>query len=1271
MAPEQSLNLELKSTVSTLSPMSEALTPPLSGIAQARFVSIGLELRETGDTVNDAIIRQVIDRETKWAESPSGKRELRGEVAAYRASLRALLDLVRIGWRVEVDRGTLSLLPPPKLCTRMNPDQVKARKEDTRRCLWPLVAEQLGHPEFRKFVRRLEQPTAKNKTASILTLIADNQELASRLQKAKNANGDKRVTLATQAVKPYLQLVAEGARDPHTNLLLSEIWRYFRATWSIPNLSVPGRSMLYLVRDAAHEHHAVMGLIALNNAPMRKRSTDDWVGWTPGKLRFEAEFRRLQPDAAVQLRDLYDNCVEILRSAADAICPDGLVTAKELAKPSSQVARRLLSMGEQFDKLRAKVLKDLERQNKQNVARRDRKAHADLAGMDFPPLDDNLPDMDATPDPASRLARRFLVAKKRAYDLSFLLQALTSLGEKQADLISPKRALEAWGHEDIATALSTVCSSMKSARLSSNLLEVTTCGAIAPYNEILGGKLVALLCFSPELGADYQARYGGSPAIIRSHMANKPVPADCRLAALVTTSLYSAGSSQYERVRLPAGIIAPEQPELRIQNIGTSSGFGTVQFSTETANEIDDFARSQRDYVDVNSVFGEGPSPKLRKLRAGLDLLGFSSDDLLKHHQMRLVYSLEYWPGARDFLRFAKGPIPAWISEPHRFRDATQRIANFWSRRWLSMRLDHAETWSRLKSEDRSWKLSDILPVARNTTKSSQEPIEPAPLIPLPAPSGRCVYERLAERRSDLYSERLSSEDLDRLHVTTSLDNFILSEIAAGRSLVLTGNAGDGKTHILRRLRPEIPTEVEVIEDATAEMTNGEPGPVLTKIQRALNANRRGRFVLCANEHQLLRLRETAIETGSGKLLEVFHSIDNQCRQRLAYGELNSDNENAQAGVVVVDLSLRNPLSRGFAGPLLEKLLGDSEVLARAASDSGIGRNHKRLSNPQVKKRLLDLFDRIALRGERATVRQLWMILARAVFPPESASAGDAPSSWYSEQIFDDKGKLEINRLLAKYADPAAHSHPRWDWELTEKPDSFQSEDWPVDGKPIGINYSRAPLHWFNPIKRRFYFEHRSGHEVFSLESRADRDFRSLLREGPAPDLAQLGLLLRGLNRLYCPPGFAGDDDELHLWQGLRYHEQPSRAYLAATSLARNKFRLERPRVPKRVAAAFTGENPLYLPDHLILVADCGQEKTKLLKLDYALYATLLRVADGLPRHLVPEAHIHRVDAFIERIGAQINRSGTDFMVFNAEDGTVVKITTNSARNRVENAIVL
>jgi len=1249
--------------------MAETLTPPLTGVAQARFVSVGLHLRETGDLLDDAVFRQVLDRETKWAESPAGRRELRGEVAAYRASLRALLDLVRIGWRAEIDRGTLELLPPPRLCARLSPDQVKARKEKTKRILWPMVAEQLDHPEFRRFVRRLENPVPKSKTIPVLQLISSPDELAERLKPAKKAEGLRRATLLAKAVQPYLQLVTEDARDQFTNLLLSDVWRYFRATWSIPNLSVPGRSMLYLIRDAAHPQHAVMGLIALNNAPMRKRSTDEWVGWTPGKLRFEAARRLQLPAASRHLRELVDLCLDTLSAAVSAICPDGLATAKELSKATAQTARRLLILGDQFDKLREKALKDLDRQNRQNVPRRERKAPNDLAGLDLPPLEDGLPDLDkATPDPASRLARRLLVAKKRAYELSFLIQAQVTFAEQAERLTNP--AHDAWGHEDIATALSTVCSAMKSARLSSNLLEITTCGAIPPYNEILGGKLAALLCFSPELGADYQDRYGGEPAIIRSHMANKPVPADCRLAALVTTSLYSAGSSQYERVRLPAGIIAPHQPELRIQQIGTSSGFGTVQFSTETANEIDEFVRTQRDFVDVNSVFGEGPSPKLRKLRAGLDLLGFSADDLLKHHQMRLVYSLEFWPGAREFLRFGSGQPPAWVSKPKGFRDATGRIAAFWRNRWLSMRLDHNETWERLTTVTSTWKLSDRLPLARATVKASPQPAEPAaPEPPAPPPSGRCVYERLADRRGDLYSERLSSQDLERLHVETDLDRFLLTEVEAGRSFVLTGNAGDGKTHLLRRLRPDLPPGIEIIEDATAEMTNGEPEPVLNRIQRALNGGRRGRFILCANEHQLLRLREAA-SRATGRLAEAFRSIDIQCRQRLAYGPVNEQLESAQAGVVVLDLSLRNPLSPGFARLMLAKLLSDDEVRARAAADSRVERNHRRLSHPQVHERLLAVFDRLAIRGERATVRQLWMVLSRAIFPPDNGAAGDAPTSWYSEQIFDAKGKLDINQLLARYADPASHSHPVWDWQIREDP-AFRAEDWPVDGPPIGINCARDPRHWFDSLKRRFYFEHRAGDQIFALENLADREFRLLLRDGTDPDPAQVAHLLRGLNRLYCPPGFTGDDAELFLWQGLRYHEQPSRAYLASASLPREQFEISRPRPPARVAGALGGQRPLYMPDHLMLTATCADGKKRLLKLDLALFATLLRVADGLPRHLVPEAHIHRVDAFIERIGATAQRRGTEFRVFNAEDGTVAKITTTSNRRRLDSAIII
>ena len=166
--------------------------------------------------------------------------------------------------------------------------------------------------------------------------------------------------------------------------------------------------------------------------------------------------------------------------------------------------------------------------------------------------------------------------------------------------------------------------------------------------------------------------------------------------------------------------------------------------------------------------------------------------------------------------------------------------------------------------------------------------------------------------------------------------------------------------------------------------------------------------------------------------------------------------------------------------------------------------------------------------------------------------------------------------------------------------------------------------------------------------------------------------LLKGLNRLYCPPGFPDETNALYLWEGLRYHEQPSRAYLAANSVPRDRFRLERPQPPQRIVNAFgTGANAIYVPDHLLLVAEIDGGPTRLLKLDYALYSTLQKVAEGLPRHLVPEPHIHRVDAFLERIGAQVVGRSTDFLVFNAEDGTVAKIRTNANHSRIEDAQII
>ena len=122
------------------------------------------------------------------------------------------------------------------------------------------------------FIQRMERNNTSNHDIS--ELIADGEELAIRLERAHNGEIE-----LSEAVRPYLQLVVENERDDFTGIKTSEIWRYFRLTWSTPAETTPGRTMQYLIRDAAHPMHAVMGIASLENCAVQITCRDDYIGW--------------------------------------------------------------------------------------------------------------------------------------------------------------------------------------------------------------------------------------------------------------------------------------------------------------------------------------------------------------------------------------------------------------------------------------------------------------------------------------------------------------------------------------------------------------------------------------------------------------------------------------------------------------------------------------------------------------------------------------------------------------------------------------------------------------------------------------------------------------------------------------------------------------------------------------------------------------------------------------------------------------------------------
>ena len=1256
------------------------LKPRLEGHAAGHFFSFARQVLDCQAAGDPAGIRALVEGETTRA---AGMRDLDGQRDQYTACIRVLGDLAQLRWEL-VDSGYgLELHSPRSQDDRVaNPAQSRLRKEAIRNELRPRVLQQFADRNVRKFIRRMERPPASSDQKSIRQLIATGSELQGRLKAAHNLPADdpERASMLRLGLRPYLQLVDTDGRDVHTGIRLHDIWRYFRYTWSIPQTPIPGRSLRYLVRDAAHETHAVIGIAALNNCAVQVVPRDRAIGWSalglldalrtvlaphgqrsawenrhPG-LRCQGIYqwlRRLVPtgvDATPEtkraaLEYIADWLLEGISTAISEIESEGLVSLDDIASPSPNTIERLRRLGREFASRRQDAL----------AGRAGVTAFAHTPPHDVP-VDDTVLELEAKHSTNVRVqdSRRMLVRKKRAVELARLLDARRVLVANREVVTDPTSVLDAIEQDEVRTAVNTAFSAIKSRRIGTNILEITTCGAVTPYNRVLGGKLVALLLLSPEIAADNERRYGHKATIIRSQLKNRPVIPDNTLVWLGTTSLFAHGSSQYERLRLPAGVIAPDQPEIRYTYLGNTTGYGTIQFADDTVRALERVMRNRRGYRDVNSVFGEGASPRMRKLRSGLDAIGFSADLTMIHHQERRIYGVPLFDQAGIYLCGLESDVPHYVAAPHDYRDATERIAEFWRRRWLSSRLAHAESWSAL-GHTGPWLLSTSIP-QRERPPPHADKGDAADGGGRPEDEQRLNFWRtLAKAGSSAVSEGLTDDEFDELHIKTPLEEYLLERAESGQSILLTGNAGDGKTHLARALRRQLGNTAQRFEfafDATAMMNSVEGvGPIIECWQQAKDAGKG--LVLAINQYPLYMLRQ---EIGT-TLPDISEEIERQWKVRLSSGQEGTNS--VGDSLILVDLSLRNPLSRQFSGLVLDTMLADPAVQKYAASgiDTNFSFNFRRLANEDVQKRLFELFDRVVSSGRRTTVRELWILTARLLFGVAGGQeTPGASSSWYSQRLFTDDERFPLCNALQTIADPAVVSHPHIDRRL-ENPQGTQAAEWRVGNEPPDPLPSPATIQdreacdryrqRFRALKRRFYFEHADGgKKIFELDFNSHSEFHRMLRT-PSDDDDHLRVLVEAINTSYCPRQFEDAKENLYLWIGHRLDEQPTKSFIADEYIPSRRLSIRRPEPSTALNDAFE-----YVPDHLLLSVAASQDSTSsrgALRIDAALFRTLWAMLHGLPRHLINQGELNRLDAFIDRLRHMEPSRLPKFFVHNTE----------------------
>lgn len=591
--------------------------------------------------VIQALTERGDDEETELLDSEIVRaRNEQPNLTKYIAALSLLRDLKQAGWGVRAEREEI----------QVRPHQVgaeEATKASVRRQLLFGRTDQFRKAPIRTFVDDLERPARGASRDSVVVLIADGLRLARQLRPVTLMPRTERAAALRGICRPYIEIADRGVRDRETGIDLYDVWRYCRYAWSSRYRRSPGRVIPFLVRDSAQPHHPVMAIFSLSNGVMQLGPRDEWVGWSVDGVTRAVE------RGEVSESEVLDALRLRIRSDLAALYTDDLGFCGHEPPPMDvALDERLNTLARQAATLRADALR------------------APPEGT----LAEPSPDMVA-------LARTPLFMAKRASSARVLLRANDALSAFRlpiAESLKDPNAL--W-------AFQLALRQTKQQFASRALMEITTCGAIPPYNHLLAGKLACLLAASPDIVNTYRVRYGGEASVIASQMAGRPIVKDTALAMLGTTSLYPGRSSQYNRVRLPAGVIPGQIGEISYVEVGRSGGHGSSNLSAESEELLAEIAAEQREFHNVNFIFGEGQSPKMRQIREGLEALGVGAADIIRHGSPRTVYVVPLLSNTRRFLlgvdQEPRYEFPIGESQ-------AEHIAEYWRTRWLASRIDYA-----------------------------------------------------------------------------------------------------------------------------------------------------------------------------------------------------------------------------------------------------------------------------------------------------------------------------------------------------------------------------------------------------------------------------------------------------------------------------------------------------------------------------------------------------------------------------------------------------
>jgi len=480
-------------------------------------------------------------------------------------------------------------------------------------------------------------------------------------------------------------------------------------------------------------------------------------------------------------------------------------------------------------------------------------------------------------------------------------------------------------------------------------------------------------------------------------------------------------------------------------------------------------------------------------------------------------------------------------------------------------------------------------------------------------------------------AERVDKIKLHHMHIKTLIDGAIEKWVQERKDIILTGNPGDGKTHLLNILQDRISTDSAYIEkDASQRDTITILQAWMQKKQEKIP------FLLAINHAPLRDLAAGALQYQSlGYLNHILEEIDNTTYY-------DQPSKTGLPNTIVIDLNQREVVTHAIVKEVIAKLC--EPILSLPCRycpprKCPMEYNAQALSNQSVLQNLVTLLTLVTRRGFHTTMRDLIGLLAYIItgnklceerWQPIQTDDGNASTPTFEDYTYYNllfNGRSRLFEAIQATFDPAHHSDLESDTKLWK---GVLCDGWLFPDPVV-----RAPgnLEELCILKRRYFFEHE--HDTEKLLERmlptTERKFSELI-EGKLDDPSEVENLVGMINTFYAPLKVRSMDHNyrLRLWNSHRYSAGNPPGYFAMRSIPADHLTIYRPKANPKLDQAIAIRQ-----DHVLLAVQDWQPGDPSLRIDWLMYQALTSADKGTPIEVQPFYILRRLDLFLRCLGPE------------------------------------